>query len=87
MKLHALIAALVLALGCSHGSPPSQDQRSGSASAATAAPAPAAQAGVAAVGGKAPDGQLVDAKNTKLALNDVLKQHPQTIVVFYRGFF
>jgi hypothetical protein len=73
MKLQALGIALVLGLGCSHG----------------AAPQPAAdpQAKVVKVGAQAPDGSLTQASGTKIALADVLREHKQNVVVFYRGFY
>lgn len=76
MKLHALGIALVLGLGCSHKSPPPPP-------ATTADP----QAKTVQVGSKAPGGALADATGTKLALADVLGQHQQNVVVFYRGFY
>jgi len=73
MKLHALGIALVLALGCAHGITPQQvaDQ----------------QAKAAKVGTKAPDGSLTLSTGTKVALADVLREHAQNVVVFYRGFY
>lgn len=81
MKLPALGIALMLGLGCSRGaSPPSP---SPSPPAAAAAP----QTKTVQVGARAPDGALADATGTKLALADVLRQHRQNVVVFYRGFY
>ena len=73
MKLHALGIALVLGLGCSHSSPPQ--------------PAADPQAKAVKVGAKAPDGMLTQVSGTKIALADVLRQHKQNVVVFYRGFY
>lgn len=75
MKLHALGVALVLGLGCSHGSTPPQQQAAES------------QAKTVDVGTKAPDGSLTQASGTKVALADVLREHKQNVVVFYRGFY
>jgi uncharacterized protein YcfL len=41
----------------------------------------------ATVGAKAPDGQLTQVSGAKIAFADVLHQHAQTVVVFYRGFY
>ena len=73
MQLRALGIALALGLGCAHSAPPSQiaDQ----------------QAKAVQVGSKAPDSSLVQASGAKIALADVLREHAQTVVVFYRGFY
>ena len=72
MKFRGLIVTLALAFGCSHGAPPA------------VAPQPSL---VVAVGAKAPDGQLTRSTSETIALADLLHQHAQTIVVFYRGFW
>jgi hypothetical protein len=74
MKPHELVIALALAAaGCAHH--------------VSATEAAQQQSTAVAVGAKAPDGQLTQATSTKIALADVLQKHPQTVVVFYRGFF
>jgi hypothetical protein len=45
------------------------------------------QPSASAAGAKPPDAQLTQASGAKIALADVLHQHAQTIVVFYRGFY
>jgi hypothetical protein len=71
MKTRDLVVALALMSGCTHKAAPAE-----------VAPAPAT-----AVSAKAPDGQLTQVSGTKIALADVLHQHAQTVVVFYRGFY
>ncbi|HEX8113130.1 MAG TPA: hypothetical protein VF516_35615 [Kofleriaceae bacterium] len=61
------------ALGCNHRSSPAE-----------VAPA---QTSAVAVGATAPDAQLVGTTGGKVALADLLHQHAQTVVVFYRGFW
>ena len=75
MRTRELVVALALMAGCSHKT--SQTE---------AAP-PASAAGAAAVGAKAPGGQLTQVSGTKIALADVLNQHARSVVVFYRGFY
>jgi uncharacterized protein YcfL len=79
MRTRELVAALALMSGCSHKAP--QAEATPQASAAGAA------AGATVVGAKAPGGQLTQVSGTKIALADVLHQHAQTVVVFYRGFY
>jgi hypothetical protein len=73
MRTRELVVALALMSGCSRKAAPAE----------VAPPPPA----TAAVSAKAPDGQLTQGSGTKIALADVLHQHAQTIVVFYRGFY
>ena len=70
--------ALTVVLGCSH--PTSPGEPAGSDRTAQARSA-------IDVGAQAPDAQLTGASGTKVALADVLHQHAQTVVVFYRGFW
>jgi hypothetical protein len=65
--------ALALGAGCAHKAAPAE--------------ATDPQAVSIAVGAKAPDGSLTQTSGTQIALADVLRQHAQTIVVFYRGFY
>lgn len=74
--LLSLGLVLAPALGCS--------RTSGSSPAG--APAQA-QTGAVAVGAPAPEAQLVGTTGAKVALADLLHQHAQTVVVFYRGFW
>lgn len=71
-----LAPALAPTLGCSRtpapGSPPAEAQ---------------AQASAVAVGARAPEAQLVGTSGQKVALAELLHQHAQTVVVFYRGFW
>jgi hypothetical protein len=39
------------------------------------------------VGASAPPAQLTTASNGTIALADLTREHSQTVVVFYRGFF
>ena len=77
MTTRALLLSLAFALGCSHRSSPG--------------PSPAevaqTQSSAVAVGATAPEAQLVGTSGTKVALADLLHQHAQTVVVFYRGFW
>jgi hypothetical protein len=73
MKTRDLVVALALMSGCTHKAAPAE-----------VAPAPSPATAVSA---KAPDGQLTQVSRTKIALADVLHQHAQTVVVFYRGFY
>jgi uncharacterized protein YcfL len=69
---------LVLAPGCSHRSSPAE----------VASQSPAqAEASAIAVGARAPEAQLVGTTGAKVALADLVHQHAQTVVVFYRGFW
>lgn len=79
MRTRELVVALALMSGCSHKA--SQVEGAPQASAASAT------AGATAVGAKATGGQLTQVSGTKIALADVLHQHAQTVVVFYRGFY
>lgn len=78
MTTRALVISLGLVLvpGCSRtvapGSSPAEAQ---------------AGAGALAVGAAAPEAQLVDATDRKVALGDRLHRRAQTVVVFYRGFW
>lgn len=65
---------LVPASGCSHRSSPAEV-------------APQAEASAIAVGARAPEAQLVGTAGAKVALADLVHQHAQTVVVFYRGFW
>jgi len=97
MKLPVLGIALGVALGCSRGAPTDQQQSKTAAGkpsqAAAPQPTPAqAQARPAArrpvdVGSKAPAGELAEASGVKIALADILREHKQNVVVFYRGFY
>jgi len=69
----ALAGALAGAAGCSHKAAPTE-------AAPQAAPATAVTA-------RPPGGQLTQTSGTRIALADVLRQHAQTVVVFYRGFY
>ncbi|HEU4728610.1 MAG TPA: hypothetical protein VFT22_11990 [Kofleriaceae bacterium] len=73
MQLRSLIFALALACGCGHKGSPAEGSHG-----------PAAPN---AVGAHAPDAQLTGATGAKVALADLLHQHAQTVVVFYRGFY
>jgi hypothetical protein len=78
MPNRAALVALVIALGCSH-TPPTTPAPPGT---------PAASERAAAdVGGQAPAAQLTRTSGDKVALNGLLHQHAQTVVVFYRGFW
>jgi uncharacterized protein YcfL len=76
MTTRALLLSLAFALGCSQKPAP----RPSPAEAQT-------QANAIAVGAAAPDAQLVGTSGTKVALAELLHQHAQTVVVFYRGFW
>lgn len=73
MRICAVLASLVVALGCSGAPKP-------------ASGGPSQPAG-AAVGAVAPDAQLTDAAGTRVALATVLHRRAETVVVFYRGFW
>jgi uncharacterized protein YcfL len=76
--MRGLVISLGLALpvaltsGCSRTPVPVEAQASTSA---------------VAVGAMAPEAQLIGTTGAKLALADLLHQHAQTVVVFYRGFW
>jgi uncharacterized protein YcfL len=74
----SLAPALVPMLGCSRtpapGSSPTEAQAQ-------------AQASAVAVGARAPEAQLVGTAGQKVALAELLPQHAQTVIVFYRGFW
>lgn len=78
MSIRRLAIALTTVLGCGHPSSPGE-----SAAAAKGAPA---QASVD-VGARAPDAQLTRTSGEQVAIADVLHQHAQTVLVFYRGFW
>ena len=69
---------LVPASGCSHRSSPAEVGAQASAQ---------VEASAIAVGARAPDAQLVGTTGAKVALADLVHQHAQTVVVFYRGFW
>ncbi|HEX3763014.1 MAG TPA: hypothetical protein VHW23_30165 [Kofleriaceae bacterium] len=69
------LVSLIFALGCSPKAAPTE-----------VAQAPS-QASAVAVGAPAPAAQLVGTTGTKVALADLLHQHAQSVVVFYRGFW
>jgi hypothetical protein len=70
-----LVLGLVPALapGCSHRASPAEVAQ--------------AEASATAVGARAPEAQLVGTTGAKVALADLVHQHAQTVVVFYRGFW
>jgi hypothetical protein len=70
----AVVVTLTSGLGCSHGSSPAEVAAQANASAI-------------AVGARAPEAQLVGTTGAKVALADLVHQHAQTVVVFYRGFW
>lgn len=47
----------------------------------------AATPGGVAIGAKAPDGTLTDARGSKVALAELLHRHARSVLVFYRGFW
>ena len=72
--MKSLYLAAVLAFAACHPPPSSAEATAVAAKAApTAAPAPAAT--------------FHDASGAEVALADVWKAHPQTVLVFYRGFY
>jgi hypothetical protein len=73
MRLRPLIIALALACGCGHKGSPTEGTHAASPP--------------TAVGAHAPDAQLTRSSGEKVALADLLHQHAQTVVVFYRGFY
>jgi hypothetical protein len=77
MRIHALVVAALMS--CSAHKPP--------ADLAPAPSQPGTGTGPPTVGAKAPDGQLTQVSGAKIAFADVLHQHAQTVVVFYRGFY
>lgn len=79
MTTRGLVLSLAFALGCSPTSAP----RSTSAEPGQAQ----IEASAVAVGAAAPAAQLVGTTGGKVALADLLHQHAQTVVVFYRGFW
>jgi hypothetical protein len=82
----ALASILALGSGCGHAATPATTARAPASSAAPAA-ATDASAPSAAEGTHAPDAQLTDSSGAKVALAELLHQHAQTVVVFYRGFW
>lgn len=78
MSIRALAIALTAVLGCGPSASPGEP-----AGAARTAPAQSA----IDVGAPAPDAQLTRASGDRVALADVLHQHAQTVLVFYRGFW
>ena len=76
LSLGAVLAlVLVPASGCSHRSSPAE-----------VLPAQA-EASAIAIGARTPEAQLVGTTGAKIALADLVHQHAQTVVVFYRGFW
>jgi uncharacterized protein YcfL len=73
----ATIPSTIFALGCSPKSGPTEIAPSQVPS----------EASVVAVGAPAPAVQLVGTTGNKVALADLLHQHGQSVVVFYRGFW
>ena len=73
MRTRDLLVALALLLGCSHKAAPVEVAHEPSAAAAP--------------GARAPSAQVTQTSGQKIALADLLHQHAQTIVVFYRGFW
>ena len=69
---------VVPASGCSHRPSPADVEAQASAQVA---------ANAIAVGARAPEAQLVGTTGAKVALADLVHQHAQTVVVFYRGFW
>jgi uncharacterized protein YcfL len=69
--IRALLVSLLVGVGCGRGAAPPQVH----------------DQAAAVVGARAPDGQLTRASGDKVAMTDVLRQHAQTVVVFYRGFW
>jgi hypothetical protein len=78
MSIRSLAIALTALLGCGHPT-------SSGGSAGPSASAPAASS--VEVGAQAPDARLTRTSGEKVALADVLHQHAQTVLVFYRGFW
>lgn len=76
--LGLLAPGLAPALGCGHRASPAEVEAQ--------APAQAEVRGIA-VGARAPEAQLVGTTGAKVALADLVHQHAQTVVVFYRGFW
>lgn len=74
----SLGVVLTLASGCSHRPSPAEVEAQASAQ---------AEASAIAVGAQAPEAQLVGTTGAKVALADLVHQHAQTVVVFYRGFW
>jgi len=73
--LLSLGVVLALASGCSHRASPAELAQA------------QAEASAIAVGAQAPEAQLVGTTGAKVALADLVHQHAQTVVVFYRGFW
>jgi uncharacterized protein YcfL len=73
MRTRDLIVALALLFGCSHKAAPVEVAHE-------ASPA-------AAPGAKPAEAQVTQTSGEKIALAEVLHQHAQNIVVFYRGFW
>jgi uncharacterized protein YcfL len=73
MTARGIVIALALVAGCAHKATPTETTDPQSVS--------------IAVGARAPDGQLTQTSGTRIALADVLRQHAQNVVVFYRGFY
>ena len=73
--LLSLGVVLVPVSGCSHRASPAEVAQA------------QAEASASAVGARAPEAQLVGTTGAKVALADLVHQHAQTVVVFYRGFW
>lgn len=69
----AALVGFALALGCGHHF--------------NAAEASHVQATAVATGAPAPDVQLTSTSSATVRLADVLREHAQTVIVFYRGFY
>ncbi len=72
MRTRDLIVALALMFGCSHKAAPVEV---------------AHEASTAAPGAKPAEAQVTQTSGEKIALADLLHQHAQNVVVFYRGFW
>lgn len=72
MRILGLVVSIAVALGCHRGSPSERTQQPSNA---------------VAVGAPAPAAELTGTSGGKVALADLIHQHAQTVVVFYRGFW
>lgn len=82
MSIRPLALALTALLGCGH---PTSSGGAPGGSAGSPGGAPAASS--AEAGARTPDAQLTRTSGEQVALADVLHQHAQTVLVFYRGFW